>query len=357
MRARRHLRPSGARLVGAGLVWGLSALVLAACAEERPPRFITDSGPRDAAGDGRREPDACERIVAAPDELPPNVLLVLDRSGSMYYGDVDRWNPAVQAVNALVASLEDRIRFGLFLFGNGIDGSCGPGELVVTPTLRAGATIRNRLTGNPADLTGGGTPAADALRRSLTVARNLRGKTYVVLITDGAPNCNFEPDGRTECVCSIMGAPCQFWPECLDDARTVEAVENLARAGVGTYVVGYDVDEWSEVLDRLAAAGGTPFPNYLPVSDRSTLETALGDIAQTLASCSFSISAIPPSYRYVRVRLDGTDLTHASRNPDSGWELVGETTIELKGRACTAFQNGDIGAVEITVECEPVIVI
>ena len=38
-----------------------------------------------------------------PSREPPSVLILLDRSGSMYTATTDRWTPAVSAINSVVA--------------------------------------------------------------------------------------------------------------------------------------------------------------------------------------------------------------------------------------------------------------
>ena len=55
-----------------------------------------------------------------------NVLVVLDRSGSMRDLTVNRWDPSVKAVEELTAMLAPSLRLGLMTF---------PGDCAALPTL------------------------------------------------------------------------------------------------------------------------------------------------------------------------------------------------------------------------------
>src|SRR5690349_16481041 len=82
-----------------------------------PPRIVD---PRDPDGPGPGYPDAsvpggdatCERITVDAHAEAVNVMIVLDRSGSMYdfgYPDsegVDRWTPSVRAIESVTSALE-----------------------------------------------------------------------------------------------------------------------------------------------------------------------------------------------------------------------------------------------------------
>src|SRR5205814_5217560 len=101
----------------------------------------------------------------------------------------------------------------------------------------------------------GGTPAAPTLTKALESLRALDGETYVVLITDGAPNCNQDLSCTAQgCIPNIEGLTaggldcrtsvncCEPTTEnpdanlsCIDAQATLDAVQALSDAGISTF--------------------------------------------------------------------------------------------------------------------------
>jgi hypothetical protein len=192
------------------------------------------------------------------------------------------------------------------------------------------------------------------------------GERYVVLVTDGAPNCNPLQGARTQCLCTFDDCTntATPWLGCLDDLSTVAAVEALAVSGVATWVIGYDTPQLTATLNAMAAAGGTGRDTYIPVEDQATLSAALDAIAADLVSCTYTLSAPPGDPSYVRVLLDGSPVPHSTqRSLDGGLEpstagsfvLEGGDRVRLEGAACERLQDGLTHELTITRECEPVI--
>jgi hypothetical protein len=306
----------------------------------------------------------CESVKDTRPQAP-NVLIVLDRSKSMYLGSVNRWQPAVTAITNLTASLDSQIRFGLLEFPapsvTGLAGQCATGELIVPPELHSAATIASALAGDPTTKVGGGTPTAATLGIAKQALASLPGTSYVLLVTDGAPNCDAALDPQT-CTCTgsnandctgaaMDGGPPSHAPfptACLDDDATVAAVADLAAAGVHTFVIGYDTAQFGPTLDRMAAAGGTARTTYYPVSDGTALSQAFQSISSYVASCSFQLSEAPPSASYVSVTVDG----HRIKN-GTGWKLVGDRVVELVDAACATVSDGQSHDVLVVRTCEP----
>ena len=201
-------------------------------------------------------------------------------------------------------------------------------------------------------LTGSWTPTAVSLDAARTALATLPGRNYVLLITDGAPNCNSALDG-SRCRCGSDTMSCSTNPRlCIDDDRTVAAVAALQSAGIETFVVGYDTSAWADVLDRMAAAGGTDYTTHIPVGDEASLESALDAIAGSVVSCNVELSAPPDVLQYVHVTLDGTDVPNETvATGTSSWALVGDRQIELRGSACATLRDGAAHVLAISREC------
>ena len=315
-----------------------------------------DLGGRDAVIPGYD--GACEAIDVNAQPGTANVLVVLDRSSSMYreaalgVEGVDRWNPAVSAIESVTATLGDRVQFGLMLFADpdAAAGStlCGAGKVDVAPATGTASAIATHLTGDPNTLTGSWTPTATSLDAARVALTGLEGRNYVLLVTDGAPNCNGALDSAT---CRYAGTIPDNPKLCIDDVRTVASINALAAAGIQTYVVGYDTSAWADVLDAMAAAGGTPYSAHIEVSNAATLTSALTDIAGSIVSCTYDLSEAP-ALNYVHVTLDGADVQHESVSTGPGaWRLTGDRTVELTGAACDSLRDGGTHALRIVREC------
>ena len=143
-------------------------------------------------------------------ELPPNVMILLDRSASMDgdAGDDTRWNVAKKAIETLTAKFDDRIRFGLATYSSCVNGGCSAGRSSCRspsttarrsstssppPSTSAAATARLNNngkikylcdTGDPETPTGKSLAALVGEKSLLDTTRD----NAVVLLTDGAEN-------------------------------------------------------------------------------------------------------------------------------------------------------------------------
>ena len=214
---------------------------------------------------------------------------------------------------------------------------------------------------------GGGTPMAATLGvvQKAIAARHDAGRSYVVLTTDGAPNC----DGGITCAaatcvpnieatagCPAGGPPnccdeAEIGPlDCLDDAAAEGAVRALAAQGTSTYILGAPGSEpYRELLSRMAAAGGSE--HYFPVagSGREAFTEALSRLAaKILASCTIVLEKAPTDATLVNVLLDGAPL---AAGPD--WSLATDL-VTLHGDACASVLAGTALDVRVVVGCPTV---
>lgn len=342
------------------LPWVL--LLAAACGTSKivdPGKGDGDSGAVPDAG-GFSDVDAnntCERVDVEGVRGIPNVLVVLDRSGSM--AEDNRWNQAVPAVNNVVQNLQSNVAFGLMLYAGG--DTCGTGEVVVAPAVETGGDIASALDDTEPE---GGTPTAASLAAARSALAGVEGASYVVLVTDGAPNCNGSLS-RNSCTCTCATQYCYCAgfggaaTNCLDDTRAVEAVTALKDAGIPVYVIGFDAAQlqppFVATLNAMAAAGGTQQTEFIPVTDGTSLETAIADLAGNVISCSYMLDSTPSDPRYVRVKIDDVEVPMITDvNPTNGWDLNGQQLV-LHGSTCDALKNTEGAKLTITVECELVV--
>lgn len=295
----------------------------------------------------------CETHTVQSSELIPDLLIVLDRSGSMSPDnndrDTDRWGGSVSAIVEVTAALDETIHFGLMTFpaftpegGANDDDSCAPGSVNVEIGKNQGPAIAAALAAMDAD---GRTPTAASLEHALEVlgapppADSVAPKRYVLLVTDGDPNCSGSGgDGADEAA----------------RRETIAAIEALQAADIKTFVVGYQTagTEFSQQLDDMAAAGGTGETMHRSVEDSAALAAVLEQLAGEVASCTFALSAPVEDPDYVRVSVGGGSRPFG--DAANGWMLAPDgVTVELVGAACETRRAG--AAVDVQVECAPVV--
>jgi hypothetical protein len=179
----------------------------------------------------------------------------------------------------------------------------------------------------------------------------------MVLATDGAPNCNPDtglPPGV--CVCT-WNAGCTdplVGPYlCLDDDRTLRSIDAAVALGIPVYVVGIENPErpdLSDVLDRLAVAGGRPRMDprerrFFNVRAPDDLARALGQITDTIGRCVFQVPDRLAGADIV-LEVDGRVVEHDPARVDGwDWTVPGGAELTLFGRSCErAARAGSIVA-------------
>jgi hypothetical protein len=375
-----------------GLSCAFALAVPAACGvADRPPQA---SVPRYDAGGFE---DASQTFTApAPTELscnlgpdggvcacadqpllgdPPNLYFVLDRSASMQ--EDSKWRTIVTVVTSLVIDLGPRANVGAAVFPDPHYNSCAPGIEVAplhrgdAPAGTAGPTATALLAELGGIMANGGTPTAATLNALAPALSKAPGKTYVILATDGGPNCNATADcDASQCELNIEDTSsacttsdtdnCCADPNygdslsCLDSQPTLQAVTAIAQSGIPVYVVGVPGSApYAALLDELAYAGGTARstePRYYAVNttDVADFTSALFGIAATITgTCTLTLDAVPPDPQNINVFLDEQVLPQAGAN---GWTLSGET-VTILGQSCQEIQTGAILDVRVVAGC------
>jgi hypothetical protein len=323
---------------------------------------------------------------------PPNVYFVLDRSGSMAEtlpgNGYTKYENARIAISVMLRAVGHRIRYGAAVFPSPESAAaCAPGQEVFPTTLgdppsygasgKNGPILSDLLMRLGSVLAGGGTTTASTLHALKPDLAALPGKTYVVLMTDGVPNCN--PNllcSSADCTLNIEGAsisgqacddtfnccdPANVGPNgptaCIDSDATAAAVTELEGLGIDTYVVGMPgTERYAAFLNLLAEAGHTAQAGataYYAVGDTTALTSALTQIGAHVAiSCDIELARAPVSQKLVNVYFDGHVIP---LSPDNGWSFSSATGIQIHGQACTRLAAGNVFTVRILEGCETVV--
>jgi hypothetical protein len=281
----------------------------------------------------------CGMQTISASRQPADILLVLDRSGSMAYstsadsncatGATDctgRWPALTSAVNATLSSMSGSINWGLKLFsstGNACGVNSGVEVLITTTSVTA---IQSVITSTQP---GGNTPTAQAVQAAAAYLQTVKDQNtkYILLATDGEPNCaiggNSTPNVQA----------------------TVEAIAAATAAGFPVYVIGIGPSVGN--LDNFAVAGGTT--NYFSATSPQAMTDAFTSISNAVTTCTFNLAQASPDVNNVAVYLDKSLVAKDSAN---GWSLgANSTTIELNGSTCDKITSGAATQVQVLFGC------
>lgn len=318
-------------------------------------------------------PDAPDAPVCRPGSFPieparADMMLVIDRSGSMALGfdgtsglpeELWRWTFLRSAVAASLPSLGPRVRIGAKLYPDPVppggpvtaEVACRSSMGVdVSPAVGSTGAILGAMDAFPPI---GGTPTVEALINAREgLADSTEGRRFIVIATDGGPNCNPEvmADPRT-CTCTSARIAC-FDPinpdsedgiySCVDDPRMLETLRETNEVfGIPVFLIGIpddSRDDLTNYLDRMAVAGGRPrtVPGerafYSARSERE-LRDAFDQITGSISRCAFISPSVPTDETQFFVAVDGMRL---SRSDVDGWTWTDPSRgeLELHGEAC-----------------------
>ncbi len=314
-------------------------------------------------GDGAI-PDAmvCDEVAFNIEALPPNLLILLDRSGSMA-AEVpgtgsNRWEVAGAAINQVAGTFESMIRIGLATYSSCLPGGCSAGAIQVPIALHNATAISNFLgttvgegssdgaqvngqgmvqylcdSGAPETSTGASLQAMVG-ESSLAAADR---ENAILLVTDG------EETGA----CVVDG----------NDGPTA-AGHLLAQAPpVSTYAVGFVGANVTE-LQNVATAGGTSQPYF--ADNPTELEQALQMIAGNIVSCSYSLLGLDPSAdtNQVNFYFDGVVVPFNDGCTTAvgwTWTDASHTRVMFCDQSCDQLTSHQVGEVNATFGCQTVV--
>jgi hypothetical protein len=237
-----------------------------------------------------------KKVVARKSK--PNLMLVVDKSGSMMdetptrISELQRAMVGNSADGFLTAARTATVaRMGLAVYptatstepcGMPVNGGASvvPGKMVYdivdapsddesalnTASQQIAAFIQGMGANatNPDQQVKGGTPTAAmlALIGNLPSLNTEERDDFILLMTDGLPNCNASLPPNQCIICADGSAPpCN--PDvrsCLDDARAVREIQTLSQKGIRTIVVGFGSATAGTLaappLNAMAEAGG-----------------------------------------------------------------------------------------------------
>ena len=286
--------------------------------------------------------------------LPPNMMILLDRSGSMD-GDAEgdtRWNVAKSAISAVTSAFDEQARFGLATYSACLPDGCSAGTIVVPIAANNAAAIDAFLSSTVDERSSDGQEANDdgklrylcdsgdpetSTGKSLRVLVGERSlldtarTNAVVLLTDG--------EESEECAGDCDG-PC--------GAAALLAQSPSAK----TYVIGLGVN--ADAIAEIAVAGGTE--RAIEANNQAELANAFDQVAAAVASCDYTLdSALPdPDELYVFFN-DGPDAL--ANDPANGWSFEpGARRLQFNGSACDDVRSGAISDIDVVYGCpQPVV--
>jgi hypothetical protein len=318
-------------------------------------------------------------------KLPPNILVLLDRSASMSNDITDKacpvadagmfgggggdcgpdskWAKILPALTQVISETEADVNWGLKFFPDNATSVCNvnstPEVLIAPKNASAISSAIKKATSAP----GGvaplgpnnmhviGTPTRSGMMGATTYMRSVTamGPKFILLATDGLPTC---PGGTT-------GVQ---MPTANDMPAAVNAVIMDAQtAGFKTFVVGIGSSTTTDadaILSDMAKAGGLPragTPSYYQVTSFADLSTAIRTLVGVAATCTFQIGPVPDDSQdlsMINVYGDGNEITRDTTHTD-GYDYTDPSmqSIEVFGPRCKQILSGAIKDVTVTFAC------
>jgi len=325
--------------------------------------------PSGVGGAGNTVTNACGEMVHEASKLPPDILIVLDRSGSMdndvndkacngaksgNCGTNSKWGLMTPALKQVVSDTDTGVNWGLKFFADAGNTSCGVNNSASVPIAAMNGTAVKTAIDGQTNSTGGisngsRTPTRLAVNGAVTYLSGVKtdNPKYILLATDGLPNCMpGASDNTTD-----------------DSAGAIQAVKDAKAKGIPTFVVGIATSGMGTAdttLSSMATAGGYPKAGsqaYYSVSTASEFTTVLNSLIQVAGTCTFAVGNPPTndgttSRDRIDLYGDGNfipkDTSHAN-----GWDYTDTTmtSVVVYGATCDKIKTGAIQSVSIKFQC------
>jgi von Willebrand factor type A domain len=314
----------------------------------------TGTGNSSAGGDIGQDAGNCGQSNHGAMKTPGDLLLIQDKSGSMNNDFTDqacrgggactqKWPVMTAALNQVIAQTQASINWGLKFFANNNTCTVNAG-VAIAPALNNANAIAAAIAGTAP---GGNTPTRAAVETGTTYMRNFNSPNpkYILLATDGEPNCNPDPNNGGNTV--------------PDDAGAVAAVANAYAGGSGipVFVVGIgSLGTAVATLNSMANAGGEAQPAdamgrvYFPADNQAQLEAALAKISGQVLSCNFTLDSVPPVPSNIVVETQ--TRTVIPQSTTNGWSYgPGNMSVIINGTYCDQIKAGTITSIGTIYGC------
>jgi hypothetical protein len=291
-----------------------------------------------------------------------DVLILLDRSGSMEtaFGSGTRYQAISAALSSMVQTYASHVRFGFQeMPGRQGCGSAPVASCCVSPPLlpvadgNANAIVGALAAAEPLD---GNTPTAGALRAAREYYQSLADgvdNRYVLLATDGVPNCD---------IAGMLASPIASNDNSGGCADAVTEVEALVGLGIRVIVLAMgqgladDISGSTACLDGLAHAGGAAAspgsPGFYATADPEDLELAIEQIfgGVTRPSCRIQLTQTPDSYSFwdEHLYLDGQEIDRGNWFWDYSQK---PPSIVITGSDCERIQHFEVSRIAVSFVC------
>jgi hypothetical protein len=297
----------------------------------------------------------CDVAEVTLEPVPPNIMFVLDKSGSMISlwdhdadpntATISRWNSLHQVVESVVTTFDAAANFGATLFPSAaatadINMACVTSAMSEVPVAPMNlAAILAGIPAADAAVLNGGTPATAGviLGRDHLSGLDPTSPRVLVLVSDGAANCSADAVAVEELL--------------LYDDQLPEVVGAAwTDLGIPTYVVGIDASDivteigisTIEALDEVAVAGGKPLAGpqqFYQTTNQTELEAALQEIVDDAVGCTLPLDPAPAFPELLEIYVDGVEVPPVAACDEDGW-MFGEPlgsydSIVLCGTWCT----------------------
>ncbi|MGZ5968630.1 MAG: vWA domain-containing protein [Polyangiales bacterium] len=334
---------------------------------------------------------ACGGTAVKATARDANVLLVIDKSGSMLQTptgfSVDKWDAIRTSLRDALNPVKNKLSLGLLMYPYDpsapipvdCSGNCcalPTGAAAINVPVGPGLTTLDMIAAAvDATSPGGATPTARALDQALAyfktgAGKSLVGDRYVLLATDGGPNCNTSLTcGADMCTTNIDGScaagtnccdPSKSLISCLDSDAVVAKLEALKSAGVKTFVVGIPGSEaYKAYLDAFAVAGGVTAPTgttkYFAVDAAGGVSGLTGVFSlitgELITSCTLVLDSAPPDPNQINVYVDDAVVPQSGSD---GWTLDSSSSppsIVLKGATCDSVKTKGAKSIRVIFGC------
>jgi hypothetical protein len=305
---------------------------------------------------------SCGQMNVGIMPVPPDILIIQDKSGSMKNNDSDqsckngcgasaKWAEVSAALTQVVTNTDMTINWGIKFFSdNNACSASGAPAVAVGPGN--GANVSGAIAGTSP---GGNTPTRDAITSGAAYMATLTDTNpkYLLLATDGLPNC---PVG-----CSSMSSPsssCTMTDNPSEDMAAEQAVATALGMGFKTFVIGIgNVTSAVATLNQMALNGGEAqtggTTSYFAATDPTALQNALNAIIGAVASCNISLSGAPQGFTNVAVSADTSSGTiQISQDPTNGWSYSPDMkSVILNGTSCDNLKNGTYSNFQFYYAC------